>query len=72
MGPTFQDVNRELLQATSLEDLDYARSLIKQIPDEKQKATLNHVAARRMRELAPADEPSAQPQRRVRTPINAD
>ncbi|MCY1286452.1 hypothetical protein D9M69_119070 [compost metagenome] len=70
--PSFQDVNRELLQATSLEDLDFARSLIKQIPDEKQKATLNQVAARRMRELAPPDEPPAQPPRRARAPINAD
>lgn len=73
-APTFQDVNRELLQATSLEDLDYARSLIKQIPDEKQKATLNQVAARRMRELAPPDEgaAAAQTARRARAPINAD
>ncbi|MBB3006009.1 hypothetical protein [Cupriavidus alkaliphilus] len=71
-GPTFQDVNRELLQASSLEDLDYARSLIKQLPDETQKATLNQVAARRMRELAPPDEPAAQPTRRARAPINAD
>ncbi|SCB10133.1 hypothetical protein [Cupriavidus alkaliphilus] len=71
-APTFQDVNRELLQASSLEDLDYARSLIKQLPDETQKATLNQVAARRMRELAPPDESAAQPTRRSRAPINAD
>ncbi len=73
-APTFQDVNRELLQAASIEDLDYARSLIKQIPDEKQKATLNQVAARRMRELSPADEgtAAAPAARRARAPINAD
>ncbi|AJG19032.1 hypothetical protein [Cupriavidus basilensis] len=71
---SFQDVNRELLSANTIEDLDYARSLIKQIPDEKAKATLNSVAARRMRELAPPDEPAAaaQPARRARAPINAD
>lgn len=71
---SFQDVNRELLTAKTVDDLDYARSLIKQIPDEKAKATLNSVAARRMRELAPPDEPAAatpQP-RRARAPINAD
>lgn len=74
-GLTFQDVNRELLAAKNVDDLDYARSLIKQIPDEKAKATLNSVAARRMRELAPPDEPAAaaaQPARRARAPINAD
>lgn len=70
---SFQDVNRELLTAKTIDDLDYARSLIKQIPDEKAKATLNSVAARRMRELAPPDEPAAaQPARRARAPINAD
>ncbi|KJK22095.1 hypothetical protein UB46_23550 [Burkholderiaceae bacterium 16] len=71
---SFQDVNRELLTAKTIDDLDYARSFIKQIPDEKAKATLNSVAARRMRELAPSDEPAAaaQPARRARAPINAD
>ncbi|WP_011298527.1 hypothetical protein [Cupriavidus necator] len=69
---TFQEVNRELLSAQSAEDLDFARSLIKQVPDEKEKATLNQVASRRMRELSPPDEPAAQPQRRARAPINAD
>lgn len=69
---TFQQVNRELLAAQSVEDLDFARSLIKQVPDEKEKATLNQVASRRMRELAPPDEPPAQTQRRARAPINAD
>lgn len=70
---TFQDVNRELLTARTIDDLDYARSLIKQISDEKAKATLNSVAARRMRELAPPDEAAAaQPARRARAPINAD
>ncbi|MGT2505715.1 hypothetical protein [Cupriavidus basilensis] len=51
---TFQDVNRELLAAKTVDDLDYARSLIKQIPDEKAKATLNSVAARRMRRTGAA------------------
>ncbi|AOY96926.1 hypothetical protein BKK79_35965 [Cupriavidus sp. USMAA2-4] len=73
---TFQEVNRELLGAKSVEDLDYARSLIRDVADEKEKAALNQVAARRMRELAPpADaEPAAAAQttRRSRTPVNAD
>ncbi|MGT2493078.1 hypothetical protein ACU4GD_27840 [Cupriavidus basilensis] len=59
------------MAAKNVDDLDYARSLIKQIPDEKAKATLNSVAARRMRELAPPDEPAAaaaQPARRARAP----
>ncbi|AZG13833.1 hypothetical protein [Cupriavidus pauculus] len=72
---TFNDVNRELLQAQTAEDLDFARSLIKQVTDEKEKATLNQVASRRMRELsAPAEDAApAQPAaRRQRAPINAD
>lgn len=72
---TFNDVNRELLQAQTAEDLDFARSLIKQVIDEKEKATLNQVASRRMRELsAPAEDAApAQPAaRRQRAPINAD
>lgn len=72
---TFKDVNRELLQAQTAEDLDFARSLIKQVPDEKEKATLNQVASRRMRELsAPAEDaaPAQQTARRQRAPINAD
>ncbi|WAL81512.1 hypothetical protein OYT13_16875 [Pandoraea sp. XJJ-1] len=74
-APTFQDVNRELLSAKSVEALDFARSLIAEIPDEAQKATLNQVAARRMRELTQAaDESStATPAgRRTRAPLNAD
>ncbi len=75
-APTFQEVNRELLGAKTIEDLDFARGQIKQIADEKEKATLNQVAARRMRDLAPpADaEPAAAAQttRRSRTPVNAD
>jgi len=70
---TFKDVNRELLQAETVEDLDFARSLIKQVADEKEKATLNQVASRRMRELTPQEDPPAQPTtRRQRAPINAD
>ncbi|MBV8273555.1 MAG: hypothetical protein JO067_14910 [Cupriavidus sp.] len=70
---SFKDVNRELLQAETVEDLDFARSLIKQVPDEKEKATLNQVASRRMRELSPQEDPPAQQTtRRARTPINAD
>jgi len=76
-GPTltFKDVNRELLQAENAEDLDFARSLIKQVPDEKEQATLHQVASRRMRELSPPadDAPAAQQTtRRQREPINAD
>ncbi|WP_454734265.1 hypothetical protein [Cupriavidus pauculus] len=70
---TFKDVNRELLQAQTAEDLDFARSLIKQVPDENEKATLNQVASRRMRELSPQEDPPAQTTaRRQRAPINAD
>lgn len=75
-APSFQAINRELLGAKTIEDLDFARGQIKQIADEKEKATLNQVAARRMRDLAsPADaEPAAAAQttRRSRTPVNAD
>ncbi|OJY23571.1 hypothetical protein [Pandoraea sp. 64-18] len=73
--PTFQGVNRELLGAKSVEELDFARSLIAEIPDEAQKATLNQVATRRMRELTQAaEEPStaAPAGRRTRAPLNAD
>jgi len=72
---SFQEVNRELLQAQTAEDLDFARSLIKQVADEKEKATLNQVASRRMRELSTPAEDAAPPQqtaRRLRAPINAD
>ena len=70
---TFKDVNRELLQAANVEDLDFARSLIKQVADEKEKATLNQVASRRMRELSPQEDPPAQTTaRRQRAPISAD
>ncbi|WP_354676781.1 hypothetical protein [Cupriavidus plantarum] len=72
---SFQEVNRELLQAQTAEDLDFARSLIKQVPDEKEKATLNQVASRRMRELSTPAEDAAPPQqtaRRQRAPISAD
>lgn len=70
---TFKDVNRELLQAETIEDLDFARSLIKQVADEKEKATLNQVASRRMRELSPQEDPPAQTTaRRQRAPISAD
>lgn len=74
-APTFQAVNRELLSAKSVEALDFARSLIAEIPDEAQKATLNQVATRRMRELMKADdEPSAAAPagRRTRAPLNAE
>lgn len=73
--PTFQSVNRDLLGAKSVEALDFARSLIAQIPDEAQKATLNQVATRRMRELTQAaEEPStaAPAGRRTRAPLNAE
>ncbi len=75
-APSFQAINRELLGAKTLEDLDFARSQIGQIADEKEKATLNQVAARRMRDLAPPPdaEPAAAAQqtRRTRTPIGAE
>ena len=72
---TFNEVKTELLTAGTVEDLDYARSLIKQIHDEEAKAALNSIAARRMGELTKKDEPAAaaaQPARRARAPINAD
>ncbi len=70
--PTFDQVKRDLLTAETPEDLDYARSFIKGFDEEQAKASLNAIASRRMRELAPPDEPPAQPQRRARAPINAD
>lgn len=72
---TFKDVNRELLQAQTVEDLDFARSQIKQVVGEAEQATLHQVASRRMRELtAPAEDaaPAQQTARRQRAPINAD
>lgn len=76
-GPTlmFKDVKHELQQAENAEDLDFARSLIKQVPDEKDQATLHQLASQRMRDLTkPAeDAATAQPAaRRQRAPINAD
>ncbi|MBN4665403.1 hypothetical protein HUS70_07585 [Pandoraea nosoerga] len=70
----FSHVNSALLNAKNVDELDYARSLIKDVPDEKQQATLHQVASRRMRELMPADdEPAAAPSgRRTRAPLNAD
>ena len=72
---SFKDVNRELLQALTVEDLDFARSQIKQVVGEAEQATLHQVASRRMRELtAPAEDaqPAQQTARRQRAPINAD
>lgn len=72
---TFKDVNRELLQAQTVEDLDFARSQIKQVVGEAEQATLHQVASRHMRELtAPAEDtaPAQQTARRQRAPINAD
>lgn len=74
---TFDNVKRELLGAQSVEDLDFARSLIKQVPGEQDKAALNQMASRLMRELTqPADKEqaaatTAQP-RRNRAPIGAE
>lgn len=76
-GPTltFKDVKHELQQAETAEDLDFARSLIKQVLDEKEQATLHQLASQRMRELTPPAEnatPAQQAARRQRAPINAD
>ncbi|BDD93504.1 hypothetical protein PanNE5_29440 [Pandoraea sp. NE5] len=74
-APMFKDINRELLGAKSVEALDFARSLIAEIPDEKEQATLHQVATRRMRELTQAaEEPgtAAPAGRRARAPLNAD
>jgi len=76
-GPTltFKDVKHELLQAENAEDLDFARSLIKQVVGEAEQATLHQVASQRMRELTqPAESatPAQQTARRQRAPINAD
>lgn len=72
---SFKDVNRELLQAQTVEDLDFARSQIKQVVGEAEQATLHQVASRRMRELTqPAEDvaPAQTTTRRQRAPINAD
>jgi hypothetical protein len=72
---SFKDVNRELLQAQTVEDLDFARSQIKQVAGEAEQATLHQVASRRMRELTQPSEdaaPAQQTARRQRAPINAD
>lgn len=71
----FDAVKRELLEATTPEDVDYARSLIKNVADEQAKAMLNQIASRRIRELSTPDETppaAAQPARRERRPISAD
>lgn len=73
-GAEFSHVNSALLSAKNVDELDYARSLIKDVADERQQATLHQVASRRMRDLTPADEattaaPSA---RRARAPLNTD
>ena len=67
----FSHVNSELLSAKTIEELDYARSLIKDVPDEQQQATLHQVATRRMGDLAQAN---AKPTttRRARAPLNTD
>lgn len=72
---SFKDVNRELLQAQTVEDLDFARSQIKQVAGEAEQATLHQVASRRMRELTQPSEdaaPAQQTARRQRAPISAD
>lgn len=72
---SFKGVNRELLQAQTVEDLDFARSQIKQVAGEAEQATLHQVASRRMRELTQPSEdaaPAQQTARRQRAPINAD
>ncbi|AHB06373.1 hypothetical protein U875_14230 [Pandoraea pnomenusa 3kgm] len=74
-APTFKDINRELLTASTVEELDLARSMISGLADEAHKATLNQVAARRVRELTQAaEEPStaAPAGRRARAPLNAE
>lgn len=72
-GETFEDVKQDLLASKTLEDLDYARSLIKQVPSEEDKAELNQIASQRMREIAPPqDTPAQTTTRRTRAPINAD
>ncbi|WP_407059222.1 hypothetical protein ACKZDW_02235 (plasmid) [Ralstonia syzygii subsp. celebesensis] len=78
---TFDDVQRELEGARTIEDLDFARSLIRQIDNEQDKAELNQIAARRMRDIAPpepggqgasAGQTAAAATRRPRAPVSAD
>lgn len=74
-GETFEDVKRDLMEAKTLEDLDFARSLIKQVQSEEHKAELNQIAAQRMRDIAPPQDTPAQTTtatRRTRTPVGAD
>jgi len=74
-GETFEDVKHDLLASKTIEDLDYARSLIKQVADEQHKAELNQIAAQRMRDIAPPQDTPAQTTtatRRTRTPVGAD
>lgn len=74
-GETFEDVKRDLMEAKTLEDLDFARSLIKQVHSEEHKAELNQIAAQRMRDIAPPQDAPAQTTtatRRTRTPVGAD
>ncbi|AVF41533.1 hypothetical protein AL486_18900 [Pandoraea apista] len=74
-APTFEAVNRELLSAKTVEELDFARSMISGLTDEQEKAALNQVAARRVRELTQGDDEPTTPAattRRTRAPLNAD
>lgn len=73
-GELFEDVKRDLLEAKTLEDLDFARSLIKQVQGEEDKAELNQIAAQRMRDIAPPQDTPAQTTttRRPRAPVSAD
>ncbi|MGK2829198.1 hypothetical protein ACSI5F_03715 [Ralstonia pseudosolanacearum] len=71
----FEYVQNELQSARTLEDLDFARSLIKKVDNEQDKAELNQIATRRMREIAPPQDTPAQTTnttRRPRAPVSAD
>lgn len=73
-GLTFKAVQEELIDAKTIEDLDYARSLIKQVINEQDKTELHQLASQRMRELTPQDTPAqtTTTTRRTRTPVGAE
>lgn len=73
--PNFEDVRRELMEAKTIEDLDFARSMIKKLENEEDKAELNQIATQRMRDIAPPQDTPSQTTtstRRTRTPVSAD
>jgi hypothetical protein len=69
-------IREEIDAARTAEEIDLARSLIRDVCDENVKAELNARAAQRMRDInagqAPAAQPASTTQRRPRAAINAE